>query len=141
MKKVSINCTINGEKVSMEVEPNLTALRILRERLDLTGAKEGCGAGECGACTVIVDGLAMNSCLMLAPEMENKIKEVLDKIRPYIVNDGGDVEFFRYENGVVYVRLMGACSDCPLADNTLESGIESALVSEIPEVIKVVNEE
>lgn len=74
-------------------------------------------------------------------EIENKIKEVLDKIRPYIVNDGGDVEFVRYENGVVYVRLMGACSDCPLADNTLESGIESALVSEIPEVIKVVNEE
>lgn len=72
MKKVSINCTINGEKVSMEVEPNLTALRILRERLDLTGAKEGCGAGECGACTVIVDGLAMNSCLMLAPEMDGK---------------------------------------------------------------------
>lgn len=72
MKKVSINFTINGEKVSMEVEPNLTALRILRERLDLTGAKEGCGAGECGACTVIVDGLAMNSCLMLAPEMDGK---------------------------------------------------------------------
>lgn len=72
MKKVSINFTINGEKVSMDVEPNLTALRILRERLDLTGAKEGCGAGECGACTVIVDGLAMNSCLMLAPEMDGK---------------------------------------------------------------------
>ena len=72
MKKVSINFTINGEKISMDVEPNLTALRILRERLDLTGAKEGCGAGECGACTIIVDGLAMNSCLMLAPELDGK---------------------------------------------------------------------
>ena len=73
-------------------------------------------------------------------DIEDKIKKVLDKIRPYIVNDGGDVEFVRYENGVVYVRLIGACSDCPLADDTLEGGIETALTSEIPEVIKVVNE-
>lgn len=79
--------------------------------------------------------------LVTGMEIENKIKEVLDKIRPYIINDGGDVEFVRYENGVVYVRLTGACSDCPLADDTLESGIESALVSEIPEIIKVVNED
>lgn len=74
-------------------------------------------------------------------EIEKKINAVLDKIRPYIKNDGGDVEFIKYENGVVYVRLMGACSDCPLADQTLESGIEMALVNEIPEVIKVVNME
>ena len=74
-------------------------------------------------------------------DVENKIKSVLDKIRPYIINDGGDVEFIRYENGVVYVRLIGACSDCPLADQTLENGIETALTSEIPEVIKVVSED
>ncbi len=74
-------------------------------------------------------------------EIEKKIISVLDKIRPYIQNDGGDVEFIRYENGVVYVRLIGACSDCPLADNTIEDGIETALTSEIPEVIKVVNEQ
>lgn len=74
-------------------------------------------------------------------DIEKKINEVLDMIRPYIRNDGGDVKFLRYENGVVYVKLMGACSECPLADHTLESGIESALVNEIPEVIKVVNED
>jgi len=74
-------------------------------------------------------------------EIEKKINLVLDKIRPYIKNDGGDVEFVRFENGVAYVRLMGACSDCPLADHTLEQGIEMALVNEIPEVIKVVNED
>ncbi len=74
-------------------------------------------------------------------ETEKKINEVLNKIRPYLQNDGGNVEFKRYENGVVYVRLIGACSNCPLADHTLESGIESALINEIPEVIKVVNEE
>ena len=54
---------------------------------------------------------------------------------------GGDIIFKRYENGVVYVSLTGACQDCPLIDSTLEDGIEEALVNEIPEVIKVVNEE
>ena len=74
-------------------------------------------------------------------EIENKIKEVLDRIRPYIQNDGGDILFKKYENGVVYVKLTGACSECPLVDNTLESGIEEAIINEIPEVIKVVNED
>ena len=69
-----------------------------------------------------------------------KINEVLNKIRPYLQNDGGDVEFKRYENGVVYVSLLGACSNCPMAIMTLQDGVESALVSEIPEVIKVINE-
>ena len=71
-------------------------------------------------------------------EIEKKINEVLDKIRPYLENDGGSVN--RYENGVVYVTLVGACAGCPLASSTLEDGIETALVNEIPEVIKVINE-
>ena len=74
-------------------------------------------------------------------ETENKIKEVLNKIRPYLQNDGGDVTFNRYENGVVYVSLTGACSNCPLVDNTLEDGIEEAIINEVPEVIKVVTED
>jgi len=72
---------------------------------------------------------------------EEKIKKVLDKIRPYLINDGGDVVFKRYENGVVYVSLTGACSNCPLIDNTLENGIEEAIINEVPEVVKVVNED
>ena len=74
-------------------------------------------------------------------EIENKIKEVLDTIRPYLHNDGVDIIFKRYENGVVYVKLIGACQDCPLMDNTLEDGIEEAIINEISEVIKVVNED
>ena len=73
--------------------------------------------------------------------MEEKIKNVLDKVRPYLQNDGGDIVFKRYENGVVYVKLIGACSKCPMAIQTLEDGIEQALVNEIPEVVKVVNED
>ena len=74
-------------------------------------------------------------------KIEDKINKVLNKLRPYLQNDGGDVIFKRYENGVVYVQLTGACSNCPLVDNTLEDGIEEAIISEIPEVIKVVNED
>ena len=69
-----------------------------------------------------------------------RIKTVIDKVRPYLQNDGGDVEFKRYENGVVYVRLVGACSNCPMAQMTLQDGIENALISEVPEVIKVIGE-
>ncbi len=74
-------------------------------------------------------------------DIEKKIITVLDKIRPYLQNDGGNVDFVKYENGVAYVKLIGACSNCPLADHTLESGIETALINEIPEIIKVVNVE
>ena len=74
-------------------------------------------------------------------EPEKKIKEVIEKIRPYLQNDGGDVEFKKYEQGVVYVSLVGACSNCPMATQTLQDGIEEALTSEIPEVIKVVSED
>lgn len=73
-------------------------------------------------------------------EIETKIIEVLNKIRPYLQNDGGDVQFKRFENGIVYVSLIGACSNCPMAAMTLQDGVESALISEIPEVIKVINE-
>lgn len=73
-------------------------------------------------------------------DVVEKIKAVINKLRPYLQNDGGDVEFKRYENGVVYVKLVGACSNCPMAQMTLQDGIENALVSEVPEVIKVVGE-
>ncbi len=78
--------------------------------------------------------------IMKNDSIEVKINEVLDRIRPYLQNDGGDVCFKRFENGVVYVSLIGACSNCPMAAMTLQDGVESALISEIPEVIKVVNE-
>ena len=74
-------------------------------------------------------------------EIISKIEEVINKIRPYLQNDGGDIRFKRFENGVVYVSLVGACSNCPMSTVTLQDGVEEALINEIPEVIKVINEE
>jgi len=66
--KVIINFTLNGEEVEHAVDTHITLLEMIREDFDLTGAKEGCGAGECGACTIIMDGRAVNACLVLAVE-------------------------------------------------------------------------
>jgi carbon-monoxide dehydrogenase small subunit len=70
--KHKICFTINGELKEMEVQSNKTLLKMLREDLDLIGAKEGCGAGECGSCTVLVNNRPVNSCLMLAVEVNRK---------------------------------------------------------------------
>ena len=72
-------------------------------------------------------------------DIENKIKEILDKIKPLLNNDGGDIEFVKFEDSIVYVRLLGSCSDCPMSDNTIEDMIEYTLTFELPEVKKVVN--
>lgn len=63
---------VNGKPVSLEVKPYARLLDVLREDLGLTGTKEGCGVGECGACTVIVDGETVNTCLTLAASMDGK---------------------------------------------------------------------
>jgi len=72
MKKVSISFTLNGDEVSAEIPITWTLLKTLRETFELTGAKEGCGVGECGACTVIVDGQTVNACIYPVPEIEGR---------------------------------------------------------------------
>jgi carbon-monoxide dehydrogenase small subunit len=68
--KQSICFTLNGERVKASIEPHMTLLNMLREVFDLTGAKEGCGGGECGACTVLVNHKPMNACLILGVEAD-----------------------------------------------------------------------
>ncbi len=63
---------LNGNEIKMKIKDHWTLLYLLREELDLMGTKEGCGSGECGACTVIVNGDAVNSCLYLAAEIDGK---------------------------------------------------------------------
>src|SRR5512136_2943024 len=72
MMKKEITFTLNNEKLNIDVDPQWTLLYLLREVLEMTGTKEGCGYGECGACTVIIDGQAVNSCLYPVMEAEGK---------------------------------------------------------------------
>jgi len=70
-------------------------------------------------------------------ETVEKIVEVLEKLRPYLQRDGGDLEFVRFEEGIVYVRMLGACVGCAYMEQTLSGGIEAALLEEVPGVIGV----
>ena len=67
---IPIHFTINGKSIEVEVEAGETALDTIRNRLGLKGTKEGCGIGECGACTIVVDGKAVNACLMLGAQLD-----------------------------------------------------------------------
>lgn len=69
--------------------------------------------------------------------VEERVQEVLDKLRPFIQRDGGDVELVEIEDGIVRVRLLGACGSCPSSTITLKAGIERALMEEVPEVKEV----
>ena len=93
-----IEVTVNGKREKVEVRSSETLLEMIRERLHLTGAKEGCGMGECGACTIIMDGVTVNSCLILAVEADGKSivtvegvgsKEKLHAVQEAFVKHGG----------------------------------------------------
>ena len=76
----SIRLTINGRIYEREVAEHKTLLHFLRDDLGLTGTKEGCGAGECGACTIIMNGKAVNSCLVLAAEADGAELETIEGV-------------------------------------------------------------
>lgn len=81
MKTTRVNFEINNEKVSLDVRPYETLLETLRERLNLTGAKEACGMGSCGACTVVMNGVPVRSCLVLTPEAEGAAIATVEGLR------------------------------------------------------------
>lgn len=96
MKEITIN--VNNIEYKLQAKPSATLLDVIREDLGLTGAKEGCGEGECGACTVLMDGKAVNACLILAAEANGKAittiegladGEVLHPIQQAFVDIGG----------------------------------------------------
>jgi carbon-monoxide dehydrogenase small subunit len=68
----SIDFVVNGERQQLQVEPHETLVEVLRERLNLTGTKEGCGVGDCGTCIVLLDGQVVNSCLVLAVDINGR---------------------------------------------------------------------
>jgi carbon-monoxide dehydrogenase small subunit len=73
-----VSTTVNGDAVDFLCEPEETLLDVLRDRLALTGSKEGCGSGDCGACSVMLDGRLVCSCLVLGPEAEGRVIETIE---------------------------------------------------------------
>jgi carbon-monoxide dehydrogenase small subunit len=78
MAGVAVSTTINGDTVEYLCQPDETLLDVLRDRLGLTGAKEGCGTGDCGACSIILDGRLVCSCLVLGAEAEGRRVETIE---------------------------------------------------------------
>ncbi|MFY0761828.1 NifU family protein [Metabacillus dongyingensis] len=70
-------------------------------------------------------------------QMVEQVQEVLDKLRPFLLRDGGDCELVDVEDGIVKLRLLGACGSCPSSTITLKAGIERALLEEVPGVVEV----
>jgi carbon-monoxide dehydrogenase small subunit len=81
--KIPLRMRVNGQDHSLTVEPCRTLLEILRYELGLTGTKEGCGSGNCGSCTVLLDGKAVNSCLVLAAEVEGREITTIEGLAPW----------------------------------------------------------
>ena len=69
--------------------------------------------------------------------VEERIINEIEKLKPYLQNDGGNIEFVKFEDGICYIEFIGACRDCVLNSVTLNDGIKEALINEIPEIIDV----
>jgi carbon-monoxide dehydrogenase small subunit len=69
---MEIHFTLNGQKTDLDILPAISALELIRDQLGLKGTKEGCGIGECGACAIVVDGKAVNACLMFAAQLDGR---------------------------------------------------------------------
>lgn len=70
-------------------------------------------------------------------EIEKQARIVIKKLRPYINRDGGDIKFVKYDDGIVYVQMLGACVGCAIVDTTLTDGVEAILLEEVPGIIGV----
>lgn len=71
--------------------------------------------------------------------IETRIIAVIDKLRPFLISDGGNIEFVKFEDGICYVKMLGHCQGCPMMEVTLKDGIELAIKEEVEEVIEVRN--
>lgn len=79
-KEITLKFILNGKKVTVKTLPHIRLVDLLRDRFDLTGTKEGCGIGECGACTVLMNGRAVNSCLILAAQVKGAEINTIESI-------------------------------------------------------------
>lgn len=96
MSMIHVTTTVNGDEVDFVCDPRETLLDVLRDRLALTGAKEGCGTGDCGACSVTVEGRLVCSCLMLGAEAEGKSIETIEGMATSEELDPLQAKFIEY---------------------------------------------
>lgn len=127
-----IQLKVNGKDYELEVKPSATLLETLREDLGLTGTKEGCGVGECGACTVILDGEAVNACLVLTTEINGKSVQTIEgladggKLHPIqqaFVEVGGMQCGFCTPGMVLSTKVLLDRNPCP-TDEEIRKGLE-----------------
>lgn len=72
-------------------------------------------------------------------DIENKILEIINSIKPYLNSDGGDMEFIKYEDGYVYIKLLGGCQNCAFANDTIQNGIYETLKQQLPMIKGIIN--
>ena len=72
-------------------------------------------------------------------DAQEKIINIINMLKPFLATEGGDIEFVKYEDGIVYIKMLGACAECMYVDDTISSSIESTIMEEVPEVKGVVN--
>ncbi|MDQ2090809.1 (2Fe-2S)-binding protein [Marimonas arenosa] len=105
MSQIHVITTINGDETEFLCEAQETLLDVLRDHLDLTGSKEGCGTGDCGACSVIVDGRLVCACLMLAGEAEGRSVETIEGMA-----DGDDLHPLQQKFLEMAALQCGVCT-------------------------------
>ena len=71
--------------------------------------------------------------------IEDRVIEIINMLKPFLATEGGDIEFVKFEDGIVYIKMLGACAECMYVDDTISSSIESTIIEEIPEVKGVIN--
>ena len=74
--------------------------------------------------------------------MEERVLKVIDELRPFLMNDGGNIEYVKIENNILYITLQGACANCPMQEITLKEGIEKIIIDRVPEIkeVKIIEE-
>ena len=127
----TLDLTVNGERVELQIEPGTTLQQLLHDTLGLTGTKEGCGAGLCGCCTVMVDDMAVKSCLILALQVRGRSVKTIEGLAQEEVLDPVQEAFI--ENGAIQCGYCSAgmimSSKALLQENThpSESQVRHAL--------------